>query len=147
MTDFYWELVLRDDTTVELAPQSVPVVQKRMANKDAINLKNRSIPYSEIKDFRQTDKPYGQPLLEAAAQAFNEPIWNPDGSMAVTWVKKSVSQKSYDKLYGGIPSYRKLDDDNGRAVVAFRVAIHDVDTTTTIPCNQDEINRLTSKQQ
>lgn len=141
--DYYWELVLRDDTTVEITPQAVPIVQKRMSNKDAINLKTRSIPYSEIKEFRQTDKPYGQPLIEAAAQAFKEPIFNEDGSMVVNWVKKSVNQKSYAKQYAGIPAYRKLSEDGGRVMVAFRVAVQDIDISKVSPCTEQEIEQLT----
>jgi hypothetical protein len=85
----YWEIVVRDGSTVEIVPSAVGVIRKTLgrgqtdtpAQPDHSGTSNR-------KDFRETAKPYGQPLLEAAAQAFDEPMENPDGSTIVRWVKK-----------------------------------------------------------
>jgi hypothetical protein len=143
--DYYWSLEQFDGTVTEVPPQAVEVVKKRMANGDPINTRTMVIPANQIKSFRQSDKPFGQPLLEAAAQAFNEPMYAEDGSVKAKWVKKSVSQKAYDKSYSGIPAYRKLDDDNGRVVIAFTLPIHEVDINVVSPCNADEINRLTRR--
>jgi hypothetical protein len=143
--DYFWELILKDDSVIELPPAAAPVVQKRMANRDVINLKTRSIPYSEIKEFRQSDKQFGQPLLEAAAQAFREPIFfdvNGEQVMEAKWVKKSVSQKSYEKGYSGIPAYRKLGEDNGRVVIGFRLPVHEIDMTKVTPCTDAEVESL-----
>lgn len=143
MNEYYWELVTKDDTVYQIPPAVVEVVQRRMGNKDPINLSTASIPFSEIKKFQQTDKPYGQqPLLEAAAQAFREPVYNPDGSMASRWVKKNVPNQQYTKHYSHIPAYRSLGIENGMVVVAFRLPIHEINMEKVQYCTDNELTSL-----
>lgn len=144
--NYYWELICRDDTRYEIPPEAVEVVKRRMANKDAINLSSATIPYSEIKQFRVTDKRYAQqPLLEAAAHAFNEPMYNQDGSVIAKWVKKNVPQREYNKHYSHIQAYRRLGDTGSMVTVAFFLPVHDIDTNKVDYCTDDEIATLTRK--
>lgn len=141
--EWYWNLVLKDGTSIEIPPSFVPVVQKRMANKDAINLKTRSIPYSEIKGFEQSEKPFSQqPLLSEVAQAFNEPVVNPDGSIACQWVKKHVTQDRWNKYYSASGSYKKLGDEGGMVIMAWFQPIHSIDVNKMTICNETETQTL-----
>jgi hypothetical protein len=138
----YWEIVVRDGSTVEIVPSAVGVIRKRWDEGKPIHLPNQTIPAHQIVDFRETAKPYGQPLLEAAAQAFNEPMENPDGSTIVRWVKKPVTQRDYTKMYSAIPAYRSLGEDRGMVLVAFRLPIHEIDIQKVSYCTDEEIARL-----
>lgn len=140
--EYYWELITKDDSHYDIPPQAVEVVKRRMDNHDPINLSTASIPYSEIKNFRITSRQYGQPLLEAAARAFNEPMLNEDGSMVVRWVKKTVPQREYAKHYSHVPSYRSLDSDGNMVTIAFRLAIHEIDVNKVTYCTDDELITL-----
>lgn len=141
--EYYWLLETRDGNIVEIPPSAVKTVQRRWDEKLPIHTTNGSIPHTEIKDFRQSSKPHGaQPLMEAAAAAFHEPIVNPDGSIACRWVKKHVSQRDWNKLYAGIPANRKLGDDRGMVVVAVFLPIHEIDTTVHSYCTEEEKKRL-----
>jgi hypothetical protein len=61
--DYYWELLLRDDTRIEVPPSAVSVIQKRMDEHQPIHTaKSGSIPFAEIRIFRPTNKAYGQLL-------------------------------------------------------------------------------------
>lgn len=142
--EYYWELITKDDSRYEIPPQAVEVVKRRMDNHDPINLSTASIPYSEIKHFRITSKSYGQqPLLEAAAQAFNDPMYNDDGSLIGKWVKKQVPNRVYAKTYAGTPAYRVLDTESGMTTVAFFLPVHLIDTSKLDYCNEEEIRNLT----
>lgn len=142
MSYFYWELILKDGTRYEIPPAGVAVVDRRMKDRDAVKLNTATVPYSEIKYFRQTNKPYGQDLLDAAAQAFDEPVENRDGSMVIQWVKKPVTQREYATYYSSIPAYHKVGTENSMVMVAFRLPIHQIDTSLVQPCSPDEISRL-----
>lgn len=140
---YYWELVTKDDSRYEIPPEVVPVVQRRIGNKDPINLSTASIPYGDIKHFRITDKPFGEQLvLEAAARAFNQPIINDDGSIVCRWVKKSVPHQLYGKHYAHLQGYHHLSDDGNMVVIAFKVAAHDVSPDRVAYCTVDEIREL-----
>lgn len=142
--DFYWEIIEHDGTVTDIPPDSVEVVRRRWKNNEPINLATTSIPANQIKKFQLTGRPYGQqPLLEAAAQAFKDPMYNPDGTVIVQWVKKHVPQREYTKHYGAIPSYRRLDEDRGMIVVAFRLPVHLIDTAKLDYCTPDEVQQLT----
>lgn len=141
---FYWELILKDDTRYEIPPDVVDVVTRKMKAHDPVALSTATVPYSEIKHFRITNKPYGQqPLLEAAAQAFNEPVINEDGSIAAKWVKQLVTQREYARYYAAQPSYRSLGDEAGMVIVAHRLPVHQIDSTKVDYCTDDEISSLT----
>lgn len=148
--EYYWELILKDGDVIEIPPAGAPVVQKRMGNKDPINLRTRTIPFSEIKAFQQTSKPFGQPLLEAAAQAFDEPMeFEVDGLLGKEtvlegkWVKKRVTNSEYTNHYSKIPAYRSLGSEGGMAVVAFMLPIHQIDLSEQSYCTDDEVKKLT----
>lgn len=152
--EYYWELILKDGDIIEVSPPAVPVIQKRISNKDPVNLRTRVIPFSEIKEFRLTSKPFGQqPLLEAAAQAFNEPMYfemeTPYGYteqvMEAKWVKKRVTQQEYTTYYGKSPGYQKVGDDNGLVWVGFRLPVHDIDVNRVDYCSPEEEKRLTKR--
>lgn len=136
MTEYYWEIVKKDGTKVDIPPQAVEVVKRRWNEGQPIHTTSESIPANQIKDFRKTSRPHGQPLLEAAAQAFKEPLINPDGSLAVTWVKVVVSPHEYQTYYSKLPAYKKL----GKDMVAFRKPIHEI--TNEAYCTEEEIRRL-----
>lgn len=145
MPEYYWELVRRDGTTVDIPPNAVETVQRRWDSKQPIHTTNGSIPYGDIQDFRKTSKLYGQRMLaEQAAQAFDEAIFTEDGSVQARWVKKEVSPHEYQKHYSAIPSYHRLADENEMVWVAFKLAVHDVDLARLQYCTQQEVNKLTS---
>lgn len=145
MSEYYWELVLRDGTKYDIPPAAVPVVKRRMEAHDPINLKTASIPYAQIEHFRITSKAFDtQPLLEAASQAFNEPIYTEDGSIQARWVKKLVTQREYSKAY--THGYRRLGDENGMVVVAWRQPLHSIDNSVTQDCDEGEVQKLESNQ-
>lgn len=147
---FYWELIEKDGTRHDIAPDDVPKINKLMGNHDPVPLKAGTIPFSEIKHFRASNKSYGQqPLLEAVAQAFREPIYQEAKekgviyhSVACQWVKKPITAREYDSHYSKIPAYRNLGTDNGMVMVAFKVPIHEVDTVKTTPCTTVEEEKL-----
>lgn len=141
--EYYWELVTKDDERYEIPPEAVGVVQRRMGNKEPINLSTATIPFSEIKHFRVTSKAFTrQPLLEAAAQAFNEPMFNDDGSIVSRWVKKSVPHREYGKHYSHILGYRRISDDGNMVTIAFRLAVHDIDVNKVTYCTPEEEREL-----
>lgn len=142
--DYYWELILKDDTRIEVPPSGIPVIQKRMDERQPIHTaKSGSIPFAEIKIFRPTDKAYGQvPLLDAAAQAFGEPQINPDGSIRSKWVKKKVTQRDYAKHFAPLPAYIKLGEEGHLVTVAFRLPVHEIDTALLTYCSDEETRRL-----
>jgi hypothetical protein len=90
-----------------------------------------------------TSKAFGhQPLLEAAAQAFDEPLINDDGSMICRWVKKQVTNREYNKHYAAVPAYRKLTEQNGLVTVAFFLPIHEADLDKVDYCEDSEVRKL-----
>lgn len=140
---FYWELITKDDSVYEIPPQAVDVVKKRMNNHDPINLSSATIPFSEIKAFRASEKPFTTtPLLEAASQAFNEPMLNDDGSIVGKWVKKTVPNRLYTKHHAHVPSYKFLNNDGGMTEIAFFLPVHEINHTLT-ECTESEVRQLT----
>lgn len=143
MNDFYWELILHDGTRHEIPPDKVEVVKRRMNNREAINLSTAMIPFAQIQTFRLTDKPYSvQPLIDAVAQAFNDPQIADDGAIKAQWVKKKVTNDKWNRYYGANPAYRKLGDEAGMVVIAFRLPIHQIDITQVAYCDVEEVRRL-----
>lgn len=141
--DYYWEIIQFDGTRTEIPPEAVPVVKRRWENGQPIHTTNESIPANQIKTFRKTAKPYGQqPLLEAVAAAFDDPVITEDGSIKARWVKKTVSQAEWKKL-GGTGAYRKLADDGGLIVVGFMLPVHQIDLQIVDYCTEQEIQQLT----
>lgn len=148
--DYYWELVLKDDTVIEIPPAFVPTVQRRMGNKEVVNLRTRSIPYSEIKDFHISDKRFGAiPLLDEVAQAFKEPSYftvHENGIdyeiMEGKWVKQTVTISKWEKYYSAMASYHKLDDNGTHVSMGFMKAMHEIDPSVTPYCSPDEVEKL-----
>lgn len=148
MKDVYWELVTKDgETRIEIPPASVDIVKKRWNAGEPIHTKNYgSIAANTIKYFRPTTKVYGQlPLLEAASQAFGEPIYNDDGSIISRWVTSEVTNMEYAKLYSHVPAYRKLRSDGGLVTVAFLKPVHAIDVNKTPYCTEEEEKMLWAK--
>lgn len=142
--EFYWDLTLRDGTVIRIPPDKAPMIQSKIARKDPITMRTRSIPFSDIQRFEISDKPYGQQhLIEDAARAFNEPVLNEDGSIVCKWVRKIVTQNKWEKYYSAHPGYKKLGDENGMAIVAFRLPVHEIDVNLTSYCTEEEVGRLT----
>lgn len=145
--EFYWKLEYgdyKDLKSIMIPPASVEAVKRRWEQGQPINLSQGSIPPSQIRSFEMSDKPFSsQPMLTAgAAQAFHEPIITADGVEA-RWVKKSVTKNSWEKRYSQINGYKLLGDDGNMAVVAFKLATHDVNPGVTPYCTEAEIKMLT----
>lgn len=141
--DYYWEIIQHDGTRTEIPPESVEVVKRRWNNHEPIHTTDESIPASQIKTFRKTAKPFNaQPLLDAAAQAFDEPVLNPNGSIVYKWVKKPVAQNEYAKHFSHLPAYRKLANDSGLVVVAFKLPVHAIDVNKVENCTDEEVLQL-----
>ena len=144
--EFYWEIEQYDGTKVSIPPSAVATVKKRMDAKDPIHTSTGSIPANQIKTFRITERRYSNvPLLDSAAQAFNEPVYNESGAVMCRWVKKTVPQQMYQKHYSAIPAYRRLGEMNGMVVVAFRLAIQDINPNMLDYCSDSEIHQLTGE--
>lgn len=143
--NYYWEIVQFDGTLTEIPPNAVEVVKRRWDNNQPIHTTTQTIPANQIKSFHQTTKPFGQNLLETAAQAFKEPIYTEDGAIQAKWVKKTVPQKVFQKLYYATPAYKTLQSESGQVTVAFLVAVHDIDTSKVQYCSEEEIRQLTTK--
>lgn len=138
--EYYWQLKLRDGTVYDIPPKAVEVVNKRMANRDAINLRTATIPYAQIESFEQTGKKHtDNKLLEEASRAFNEPILEGE-DIRVKWVKSSVSRAKWDKHYSNIPGYRLLSSEGGMLEMAFKLPVHQINPLVTPVCTVDEVN-------
>lgn len=139
-TEYYWEIVERDGAVTKIPPQHREIVQKRWDEGQPIVTLTHTIPSHQIVKFRMTSERYGeQPLLDAAARAFNEPIIN-NGGVRSKWVKKIVSQQS--ELLK-IPSYRVIGRENGMVVIAFKMPVHLIDLQKVEECNVSDIALLT----
>lgn len=141
--EYLWELIQFDETRLEVPPQYVDTIKKRMESGQPINTNDMVIPTNQIKTFRKTSIPYGQSnLLEEVSQAFNEPQIE-DNSIMCRWVKKNVTQDSYNKRYSNL-GYKRLEDDGGMVVIAWRKPVHTIDNSTQY-CTESEIKTLTTK--
>lgn len=141
--EYYWELLTKDGSSIIIPPQSVSKVNKHMAEGTAIVTKAMTIPADQVKSFHVSNRLYSsQPLLDAAAQAFKEPIFNEDGSMVAVWVKKPVTNREYASHYSKIPSYRKLSDDGSHVWIALFLPVHDVDLDKVQYCTEEETTKL-----
>lgn len=147
--EFYWELIQFDGERIEIAPQYVEQIKRKMANNEPIQTTTAMIPANQVKKFQVTDKMFtSQPLLEAAAQAFKEPVItekNGEELIESRWVKKTVTKDRWGRYYSQSPGYKFLNDDSGMAVIAFRLAIHDIDSGKTPYCTEDEVRVLTKE--
>lgn len=149
---YYWEITERDGTVTKIPPDSVEVVQRRWGDGKPIHTRTRSIPANQITSFRITGQRYSdQPLIEAASQAFREPIYTKTVEKGVEyeaiqarWVKSVMPMERWQRYYSNIPSYHYLGEVNGMAEVAFVVATHSIDVNKTAYCTEDEITRLTT---
>lgn len=147
---YFWEIVKRDGSTVEVVPSAVEVVRRRWDAGEPIHFPDMTIPAHQIVDFRRTSKPYGTPLLDAAAQAFKEPkYFDVKTSLGYTeevlearWVKKPVTNREYHKTYKHIPGYRRIDDEPGMTVIAFKLPVHEIELQKVNYCTDDEIKVL-----
>lgn len=145
MSDFYWQLTLKDGTVFDVPPTAVSVIQKRIKNREPINLKSRTVLYAEIQHFQKSERRFSsQRLLDSAAQAFREPLINEDESIVSRWVKKEVSNDRWQKYYAP-QGYKRLSGDSERTVIAFRLPVHQIDTAELSYCSDDDIKTLTSK--
>lgn len=144
--EYYWEIVHFDGRLIEVVPSAVNIIRKRWDAGEPIHLPTESIAAHQIKDLRQTSKPYGVPLLEAAAQAFKTPQYTDgdetNGGIVARWVKKGVTSHEWAKHYSAIPSYKKLSSEGGIVMVAFLQAIHDIDTALVSYCTDEEEAKL-----
>lgn len=141
---FWWLLVQHDGTQLRIKPQAVDAINKCIAEKKPIKTSTMTIPANQVKSFRITgDKYMGnpQPLIEAVAQAFNQPQLTEDGSVKARWVKKEVPQDQYNRYYAPI-GYRRLKDGGGMTTMAYRLPVHLVDVNQHDYCTVSEIGQL-----
>lgn len=147
--EYYWKLVLKDDSEYTIKPQAVDLIRKRMAEKAPINLRTRTVPFSEVKDFRQTDKAYHEtPLLEGVSQAFGEPVytqteWNGrtyEGILA-RWVKRRVTPERWQN-YHAKTTDRRLGEEDGMVVIAYKLPVHSIDLREVQYCTPEEVQKL-----
>lgn len=142
---FYWDLTLKDGRVVPIPPNAVATVRRKMTAKDPISTTDGVIPFSEIKGFDRTSRRKIEvPLLEEAAAAFNEPLFNDDKEVKARWVKKEVTALEYARFYGPSPGYRRLGTDpSGLVWVAFVLPVHKIDQSRVSICTPGEIKELT----
>ena len=141
----YWELILKDGESIDVRPEMATKVQKAIAERRPITTPTRSIVFSEIKDFRISDKPYSdQKLIEDAAQVFRDPIYNPDGSIQSCWVKRPVTKRKWDGFYRFHPSYRRLEEQESLVIIAFTSPLHQINYDYVQKVSPEEEERLSS---
>jgi hypothetical protein len=143
--EYYWELLRKDGTRVEIAPSVVPTIQKLMDKHAPIHTKfSGTILYAEIASFRPTDKPFRtQNALEEASRAFNEPLFTDEGVLS-RWVKKEVPSAKWEKVYAP-NGYARLGESSGYVTIAWRLPAHLVDLSKYNYCNESEIKSLERK--
>jgi hypothetical protein len=141
--EYFWELVQRDGTTTRIPPGAVDVVKKRLQANQPINTRTAVIPANEVKSFKQSNVPFGQqPLLDAVAHTFNEPVDGDDGGIVFRWVKKQITHDKWNRHYSNIPSYKFMFDDGNEVTMGYKLPIHLIDERMVTYCNDDDIVKL-----
>lgn len=137
----YWILKLRSGDEIKVKPSSVQHIKQYMTDGGIIHTASKSIPVNQIIDFSESDQPFrDQKLLEGAAQAFNEPLFNGD-SITIAWVKKQVPNRKWHSYYSNQPSYKLLNDDGTHTTIAFRLPVH-LMTENVSECDDYDLKRL-----
>lgn len=147
--EYYWELVLKDGTKYEIPPKAVELVRKKMTAKEPINMRSAVIPFSEVKDFRQTEKRADlPPLIDDVARAFNEPQYTERVEHGIkytgvkaAWVKKRVTQERWNNYYSKTMD-KRIGEEDGMVVIAFVLPIHSIDFNEVQYCTQEEVEKL-----
>lgn len=145
---YFWELIQKDGTVIEIPPDAVAVVKRRWEAGLPIHTKySGSIPPTQIAAFRPTDKRANQqPLLEEVARVFNEPVTeereNGEVVVIVKWVKKRVTQQKWEKYYSPSGYKRLADDMGGMVTIAWRQPVHLIDPQMVEYCSEQEIQQL-----
>lgn len=143
MPDTYWHLILFDGEKVPVKPDNVAYVQKKLASKEPITTPTRTIMASNVRDFLPTDIPVQKRLaIEGAAHAFNEPEYNPDGSVVSKAVKKAVPRRKYETYYAHNPAYKMLAENETGVVIGFMLPVHLVDYEVVSDCFPDEADKV-----
>lgn len=142
----YWIIELWDGEQIKVKPENAPLVQKKIATGEgSINTPDRTIIIKNIKDFRETTERYtDQKLIEAGAQAFNEPVIENDSVMC-RMVKKSVTRREYTKHYAHLSAYRKIGEQDNYIVIMWLQPIHLIDYELVEEITQDDERRLAKK--
>lgn len=155
---------MKDGTTIEIPPKFAPSVNKKFIAKEVIPLRFRSIPYSEVKDFRQSARRYTpHKLLEEVSQVFKEPIVVKQGEQLffhngktgkveyeawqASWVKKEITSELWQRKYAASPGYYMLEGDNGMCWIAWRYPTHLIDRSniSVVVCTPNEVDMLDKK--
>lgn len=148
MDQYYWELTLRDGSKISIPPEGVEVVKRRWDNGQPIHTSRQVIPPGQIVGFEKTARRKTDvPLIEAAAHAFNEPMFAnyPNGEEYVVskWVKMPVTPKEWEKYYSP-HHYKRLPDDGGMVMVAFLQPVHQINPQKVSYCTEEEERTLTT---
>lgn len=139
----YWNLILKDGRVIQIPPQGVPVVKRKMAAKDPIHTRSEVIPFSEIKGFEKSSKQrQDTKLLEDTARAFKEPVITSEGDVKARWVKKEVTRGEYDKYHAKSVMYKYLDGNEGMVTVAMCLPVHMIDYSYMQDCTSQEERKL-----
>ena len=140
----YWELKTKDGASIQIPPSAVDIVKRRWDAGQPIHTTALTVSPRDIVSFEKSTKIWSEvPLVEAAAQAFHEPIVSENGIVA-RWVKKDVTQGEFNQFYSKNPAYRKLKNDAGLVVVAFKLPVHLCDESKVQYCTNDDIMSLTN---
>lgn len=141
--EYYWELVLKDGTTVLIPPQGVVKVNKHLQERTPIVTRSQTIMANDVQTFRVTNKAVNPvPLLESAAQAFSSAEYNEDGSIVSRWVKKNVTHREYSSNYSKLPGYHRVGDDASQVWVAMLLPVHMIEPQNIWYCSDEEVERL-----
>jgi len=148
-TDYYWFIELYSGEIIKVKPEPINInrIQKMLSSQQgAITTPTRSIIVKDIKDFRISEERYtDQKLLEETAQAFDEPVLNPDGSVICRWVKKSVPRRRWDTYYRFQSSCKLLYDGESFVVIAFFIPVHQINHQFVQELTPDEERQLSVK--
>lgn len=142
---YYWRLTLKDGRSLDIPPQAVDLVKKKMETRTPIATTNEVIPFAEIVSFERSSRRIGsaqKQLQIEAAQAFGEPIITDAGEVKACWAKKQVSRAEYDRKYAKHSNYKYLYESDGMVTVAFVIPLHMFDKTYMEYCTIDEERKL-----
>lgn len=141
--EYYWDLTLKDGRVIHIPPKGVPIVQRKMQDREPVVTSTMTIPFSEIKGFEKSSRKKADvPLLEQAAMAFGDPMFTEEGAIKARWVKKEVTRGEYEKQYAKSPSYKYLASDDGMVTIAFVLAVHQIDFNKVQYCTNEEEKSL-----
>lgn len=141
-----WVMPLKDGTVVKIPSDKMANINKKIANRESINIADRTILFTDIASGPKlyVPEPLEPDVVEGAAKAFNSPIVNEYGEVVCVWVKETVSANRWNKYYSQFSCYYKLGNSYDNVVIAYRIPVHNL-LVSAEKCNPSEVQTLELK--